>query len=295
MELEKIEYGIRKGVVCCFRDVITDAVLLIVEDILTEFLFMTGGTFTKKHSFRADAATRRNPSGYRSIRGGWRKIYHKEFDNRFAPDGADGSSEGLDLSDCAESRLQTIGADIQLSNFKYWHKGSSWLYFVCPPSVSWQALTDFTQYINEHLDIQYASAGYEMVLNPYCYSRCLRAYRHMKDLPYVNSFATEWQYQQTIKDEGRIHTPNFLQILRADTYRALSQPPPPGIHAAALKGEKWLIDLLDHGDEIREPPEAELAERFRALQAYFRPILALREKPLYLKPAEWEIRKSRYS
>ena len=85
MEKSTAEFGIRKGIIFYFYDIITEQVILTTEDILSEFLEMTGGAFTKKHTFRTDACTRRNPSGFRSIRGGWRKIFHKAFDDRQQP------------------------------------------------------------------------------------------------------------------------------------------------------------------------------------------------------------------
>lgn len=301
MEKDKIEYGIRKGIILYFNDIITEQVILIVEDILSEFLTMTNGAFTKKHSFRRDAFTYRNPSGYRNIRGGWNKIFHKEFDGRFNDqtdmDGsiiANSSSEGLCLSDCDVQHLQCIEADIRLSNFKYWRNATSELYFLCETSVSWQKIYDFIVYMSGKLDVQYASAGYEMALNPYCYNHCLRGYRQLKSLPFVNSYSTEWNYMRVI-DERKIFIPNFLQVLSKEMFWALnSHMLSENIHIVALENEKWLIDALNHEEEIKEPPEKELTNRFHILQDFFQPIIIQREKPLYLKPDEWEIRKKRF-
>ena len=302
MEKNGIEYGIRKGIILYFNDTITEQVILTVEDILSEFLTMTNGTFTKKHSFRSDTFTYRNPSCYRNIRGGWKNIFHKEFDGRFNDQtDADGTiiantnSEAIIFSDCDTQSLQHIEADIRLSNYKNWRNATSELYFLCETSVSWQQIYDFIIYMSGKLDVQYASAGYEMALNPYCYNRCLRGYRQLKDLPFVNSYSTEWQYMSIIKDERRIFIPNFLQVLSKEMFQSLNSGMlPENIHINALKNEKWLIDVLDHEEEIKEPAEEELAERFHILQNFFQPIIVQHEKPLYLKPDEWEIRKKRF-
>lgn len=302
MEKDRIEYGIRKGIILYFNDMVTEQIILTVEDIVSEFLTMTNGTFTKKHSFRNDAFTYRNPSCYRNIRGGWKTIFHKEFDGRFndqtEEDGtviANSSSEGIFFSDCDAQNLQRIEADIRLSNFKNWRTATSELYFLCETSVSWQQICDFAVDMSGRLDVQYASAGYEMALNPYCCNRCLRGYRQLKNLPFVNSYSTEWQYMRVLKDERKILIPNFLQVLSKEMFRSLdSDALPENLHIRALENEKWLIDVLDHKEELKEPPEADLANRFHILQSFFQPIIVQREKPLYLKPDEWEIRKKRF-
>ena len=302
METDRIEYGIRKGIILYFNDIITEQVILTVEDILSEFLKITNGTFTKKHSFRSDTFTYRNPSCYRNIRGGWKRIFHKEFDGRFNDQtDADGmivantNTEGLFLSDCDAQNLQCIEADIRLSNYKRWRNATSELYFLCETSVSWKQIYDFVTYMSEKIDIQYASAGYEMALNPYCYNHCLRGYRQLKNLPFVNSHSTEWMYMRVIKDESKIFIPNLLQVLNKEMIQALTPDmPSEKIHIVALKNKKCLIDILDHEEEIKEPSEEKLKDRFHILQDFFQPIIVQREKPLYLKPDEWELRKKRF-
>lgn len=299
---ERIEYGIRKGIIFYFHDIITKRVILTVEDILSEFLKMTDRTFTKKHSFRQDAFTYRNPSCYRNIRGGWNKIFHREFDNRFDDftdaNGtvvANSNSEGLCFSDCDAQRLQCIEADIRLSNYKHLRMATSELYFLCETSVSWQKIYDFIVYMSGKLNVQYSCAGYEMALNPYCYNHCLRGYRQLKDLPFVNSYATEWEYMRIMKDENKIFIPNFLQVLSKKMFLAFNQDTAPEcVHISAIGNEKWMIDILCHNEGLTEPSEEELKERFHILQNFFQPIIVPREKPLYLKPEEWEIRKNRF-
>ena len=77
MEKDGIEYGIRKGITLYFNDTITEQVILTVEDILSEFLTITNGTFTKKHSFRSDTfpyrAGQKNlcKRGHPTVKGRW--------------------------------------------------------------------------------------------------------------------------------------------------------------------------------------------------------------------------------
>lgn len=244
MEKDGIGYGIRKGIILYFNDIITEQVILTVEDIVSEFLTMTNGTFTKKHSFRSDTFTYRNPSCYRNIRGGWKNIFHKEFDGRFNDQTdaegtiiANSNNEGICFSDCDTQNLQHIEADIRLSNYKNWRNATSELYFLCETSVSWQQIYDFVIYMIEKLDVQYASAGYEMALNPYCCNRCLRGNRQLKNLPFVNSYSTEWEYMRNI-DERKIFIPNFLQVLSKEMFQSLnSDTLPENIHINALKME----------------------------------------------------------
>lgn len=44
MEHDRAEYGIRKGIIFYFNDIITERVILTVEDILSEFLTVAGGS-----------------------------------------------------------------------------------------------------------------------------------------------------------------------------------------------------------------------------------------------------------
>lgn len=302
MEKSTAEFGIRKGIIFYFYDIITEQVILTTEDILSEFLEMTGGAFTKKHTFRTDACTRRNPSGFRSIRGGWRKIFHKAFDDRFdgapGPDGAvtaNSRSEGLWLSDCCAEHLQDTQADIYLSNYKLLRSASSALYFLCGTSVPWQKIYDFMAGVSGKLDIRYSSAGYELALNPYHYNHCLRGYRQLKSLPLVNSYLTEWERLRAMRDEYKILDPNLFQVLCEEMFTALGQDVPhDDIHISALKNGTWMIDILNHEETLKEPPDEILIERLHVLRGFFQPILAEREKPLYLKPNEWEVRKKRF-
>lgn len=293
MEKSKIQYGIRKGIILYFDDTITSQVIMTVEDIISEFLTMTGDVFTKKRYFRTDSQTSRYPSGYRNIRGGWNNIFHRAFDNQYE-NIANESYETLCLADCSTEQLQNVQADICLSNFKRWKKASSELYFLCRTSVSWQNICDFVVSVNKRLNVLYSSIGYEMALNPFCNNDRLYGLRQLKNLHFVNNYETDWLYMRTTPD-NKILFPNLLQILSKEMFNDLDMDVShKDIHLSVIENEKRMIDIFNHEDELKEPSSEEMEERLRVLQKIFQPIILHREKPLYLKPDEWEIRKKRF-
>ena len=73
-ETEKM--GLRKGVVFYFNDWIDEKIISILEEIVEQFLSLTQAQFTKKRSGENDAYVNR-----RNIRGGWKKVFHRAFDN----------------------------------------------------------------------------------------------------------------------------------------------------------------------------------------------------------------------
>ena len=74
-ETEKM--GLRKGVVFYFNDWIDEKIISILEEIIEQFLSLTQAQFTKKYNGENSAYVNR-----RNIRGGWKKIFHREFDNK---------------------------------------------------------------------------------------------------------------------------------------------------------------------------------------------------------------------
>ena len=164
-------YGIRKGIILYLADWFTPEKIEAVEDILSRFLDMTGETFTKKCSGRLDAYPGTGcPSGFRNIRGGWQKIFHREFDGIFEPVLSETGSGVLSLSNCDSEHLQTVHCFLALSNCKHWVTASSKIYFQFSRSVPWMDVLDFLVYVNQMLEVQYASAGYEMATNPFYFS-----------------------------------------------------------------------------------------------------------------------------
>ena len=105
-ETEKM--GLRKGVVFYFNDWIDEKIISILEEIIEQFLFLTQAQFTKKYNGENNAYVLR-----RNIRGGWKKIFHREFDNKSFD-----SSSILILDNCTPQNLQTIYACVKPSNYK---------------------------------------------------------------------------------------------------------------------------------------------------------------------------------
>lgn len=283
-------YGIRKGIILYLADWFTPEKIEAVEDILSRFLDMTGETFTKKCSGRLDAYPGTGcPSGFRNIRGGWQKIFRREFDGQFQPVPSQDGSGVLSLSNCDSEHLQTVHCFLALSNFKHWVRASSKIYLQFSRCVPWRDVWDFLVYVNQILDVQYASAGHEIATNPFHFHP--QAIRMLRDLPLVNSYDTEWYFR---RDDHTIQCPNLIQILSEEHLSPL--PPPPkdsGITVLPMFGGKQTVHVLD-GTALEEPPEEELLARLRALDTWSRPILAQLEKPMYFKPEAWEIRCRRF-
>ena len=283
-------YGIRKGIILYLADWFTPEKIEAVEDILSRFLDMTGETFTKKCSGRLDAYPGTGcPSGFRNIRGGWQKIFRREFDGQFQPVPSQDGSGVLSLSNCDSEHLQTVHCFLAFSNFKHWVRASSKIYLQFSRCVPWRDVWDFLVYVNQILDVQYASAGHEIATNPFHFHP--QAIRMLRDLPLVNSYDTEWYFR---RDDHTIQCPNLIQILSEEHLSPL--PPPPkdsGITVLPMFGRKQTVHVLD-GTALEEPPEEELLARLRALDTWSRPILAQLEKPMYFKPEAWEIRCRRF-
>ena len=151
-----VTHGIRKGIILYLSDWFTSDKIAAVEEVLSRFLTMTGETFTKKRSGTLDAYPGRNcPSGFRNIRGGWQKIFHREFDGKF---------EGvLTLSNCDSEHVQTVHCFLALSNCKHWVTASSKIYFQFSRSVPWGDVWDFLIYVNQPPSLSY-SAGIHATL-----------------------------------------------------------------------------------------------------------------------------------
>ena len=136
-ETEKM--GIRKGVVFYFNDWIDEKIISILEEIIEQFLSLTQAQFTKKYNGENSAYVNR-----RNIRGGWKKIFHREFDNKSFD-----SSNILILDNCTSQNLQTVYACVKPSNYKapsidYFVYG--YLYFQCPLDIEWRDLCLSTRF-----------------------------------------------------------------------------------------------------------------------------------------------------
>lgn len=285
------KYGIQKGIILYLADWFTPEKVDTVEEVLSRFLSMTGETFTKKRSGRLDAYPGRScPSGFRNIRGSWQKIFHREFDGQFASTPSQDGSGVLSLSNCDGEHLQTVHCFLALYNFKRWVKASSKIYLQFSRSVPWREVWAFLIYVNQVLDVQYASAGYELAVNPFHFSP--PAIRTLRDLPLVNSYDTEWYFRRS---DSTIQCPNLIQVLSEELTAPLSPlPKNSSITLLPMDGGKQAVHILD-GEALEEPNEEELLARLHTLNIWFQPILAQLDKPMYFKPDAWKIRCGRFS
>ena len=136
-ETEKM--GLRKGDVFYFNDWIDEKIISILEEIIEQFLSLTQAQFTKKYNGENSAYVNR-----RNIRGGWKKIFHREFGNKSFD-----SSNILILDNCTSQNLQTVYACVKPSNYKapsinYFVYG--YLYFQCPLDIEWRELCLSTRF-----------------------------------------------------------------------------------------------------------------------------------------------------
>ena len=130
---------ISKGVVFYFNDWIDEKIISILEEIIEQFLSLTQAQFTKKYNGENSAYVNR-----RNIRGGWKKIFHREFGNKSFD-----SSNILILDNCTSQNLQTVYACVKPSNYKapsidYFVYG--YLYFQCPLDIEWRELCLSTRF-----------------------------------------------------------------------------------------------------------------------------------------------------
>lgn len=136
-ETEKM--GLRKGVVFYFNDWIEEKIISILEEIVEQFLFLTQMQFTKKRNGDSDAYVNR-----RNIRGGWKKVFHRAFDNF-------DSSNILVLDNCTPQQLQTIYTCIKLTNYRVPSINYfvySYLCFQFPLDIEWSTVYQFIEYVN---------------------------------------------------------------------------------------------------------------------------------------------------
>lgn len=286
LDFEETEkYGLRKGMVFYFDDLINAEAVSSLEEILDHFLLMTRREFTQKRGGN-DYVSRR------TIRGGWRKVFHREFDGKDFM-----FSQVLTLDNVSPRHLQTIYASIKLSNYRNPGVNSlcSSLYFQCPLDTDWTDVYPFVEDVNRRLNVRYASAGYEMAFNILYYPGSMGyGTRALRNLNYVNSEETEWQRLGASGKMG-IPCPNFIQALCADWAKKIDAKSPHGICAQTKDGSLFL-DILDHSSgRMREPPFEEAESRFRRLYHLLKPLLVLPERTRYMKKEDWEKRLNRFA
>lgn len=276
---ETEKFGLRKGIVFYFDDWIEPKTIPILEKIIEEFLLMTHVEFTKKHGTN-DYPNRRN------IRGGWRKVFHREFDDKDFNE-----TYHLEFDNCAPQNLQTIHACVALSNSDDIY---NYLYFQCPTDTEWSAIYQFMEYVNRNLNVLYASAGYEIAINILHYPGSMGyGIRAMKDLKYVNSEESEW-YNLRFKFLFGVPCPNFIQILCPDWAKKIGDEIPDGIYAKTEK-ENLFLDILNRtSGQICEPILKTIETRYQALYHLLKPLIIPPERTRFMKKEDWEKRLKRF-
>lgn len=287
---ETEQYGIRKGIVFYFKDWIDEEIILTLENIIEQFLVMTHEEFTKKRG--GDEYVNR-----RNIRGGWHKVFHREFD------GKDFSNSNiLILDNCSTEHLQTVQAVLTLCNFRppldqypYLSHYANELYFQLPIETEWDDIYHFIETVNSLLDLHYASSGYEMASNILYYPGSAgRSTRALKDLKYVNSEYAEWASAGQISGNTGIPCPNFIQVLCSNLQKRIQWKPTTAIHQK-LAQDKMILDILDRSSEhMYEPTFDELEVRYDRLYQLLKPIIIFPKRPLYMKKEDWDKRLKRF-
>lgn len=283
-ETEKM--GLRKGVVFYFNDWIDEKIISILEEIIEQFLSLTQAQFTKKYNGENSAYVNR-----RNIRGGWKKIFHREFDNKSFD-----SSNILILDNCTSQNLQTVYACVKPSNYKapsIDYFVYSYLYFQCPLDIDWSTIYQFMEYVNSKLTIHYASAGYEMAFNDLCPKSAGYGVRALKQLNYVNSEYTEWR-ELCLSTRFGVPCPNFIQILWPELTQKIESEIPNELHGKLVNANLFL-DILDRkSGKMPEPTLEQIETRYQKLYWLLKPILVSPERPMFMKKEDWEKRLRRF-
>ena len=279
-ETEKM--GLRKGVVFYFNDWIDEKIISILEEIVEQFLSLTQAQFTKKRSGENDAYVNR-----RNIRGGWKKVFHRAFDNF-------DDSNILILDNCTPQQLQTIYTCMKPTNYRgLSHFVYSYLYFQFPLDIEWSAVYQFMEYVNSKLTIRYASAGYEMAFNDLCPKSAGYGVRALNQLNYVNSEYTEWNGLELSTRFG-VPCPNFIQILCSDLTQKMASEIPDELHGK-LVNTNLFLDILDRKSEkMPEPALEQIKSRYQKLYWLLKPLLVLPERSMFMKKEDWEKRLKRF-
>lgn len=252
---------------------------------------MTHMEFTKKRNGNEHV-------NIRNLRGDWRKVFRREFD---CEDFSKYDTGVLTLDSCTPQRLQTIRAIIRMGNNipARCHIQSrlikvNRIYFQLPLEIEWSAIFQFIVYVNEKLDLHYASAGYEMAFNIYHYPGSAGyATRALKNLKYINSDQTEWGDLFVVTDFG-IPCPNFIQVLCPDLAQRINNS------TASTIYRKWdnnrlFLDILNRkADHLHEPAVEEIGARYKELYQILLPIIVLPPKPMFMKENDWKDRLKRF-
>lgn len=277
---ENEKYGIRKSMVFYFYDSINAEKVGIVEEIVKSYIEQFQVEFNKKRV--------NDEYEYRNIRGGWQKIFHKVYDN-------------VDFDNSHIVEFLEGDEEHSLRHRMYlllWEGGlrPSILIFQCNQSAQWKHVYQFMEYVNELLEVHFASAGYDIIYNPWT-GIAPYAVKRLKSSRILNSDITEWNSAYTSKVKSGICCPNIIQILNPDFCRKLdlNRIDASAVTNTKMAGKNLMIDILDRIDgEFAEPEQQILEQRMDSLYQMLKPIVIKYERTVYLKPDAWEQRMHRF-
>lgn len=252
----------------------------IVEEIIEYFIKQFNVEFNKKRVG--------NEYEFRNIKGGWQKIYHKVYDN------ADFScAHGADFLQGDKECLLNNKVNIDLWEAQRLPRSLS---FLCRKTTEWKTIYHFMEYVNELLEVHFASAGYDIVYNPWT-GIAPYAVKRLSSSRILNSDITEWNSAYILKVRSGICCPNIIQILNPDFCQRLNinKIDESEITNTKMAGKNLMIDILDRKDgEFEEPEQSELEQRMDSLYQMLKPIVVEYKRTMYLKPDVWEQRMHRF-
>lgn len=278
---ENDKYGIRKSMVFYFYDSMNSEKVKIIEEIIKTYIEQFQSEFNKKRV--------NDEYEFKNIRGGWQKIFHKVYDN------ADFESANI---------VEFLGGDGEylLNHRMYmnlWEgRLPSILIFECRKLTDWEKIYRFMEYVNELLEVHFASVGYDIAYNPWKSENGPYSVRNLKSSRILNSYITEWNNMGYIlKEKTGICCPNIIQILNPDFCQKLDMDKISESEIANMKyvGKNLMIDILDRKDEeFVEPEQCILERRMDSLYQLLKPIVIEYGRMVYLKPDAWEQRMHRF-
>lgn len=270
-------YGIRKGIAIYFNNAIEKEQIKEVIQLLVD---ITGVTFTGK---RAQGEPK-----IRQVRGGWERVFDNTFKNSIFD-----SSNVLILTDGTKDSLQTTQIYMNLWNP---NKMPSCILVNCMEDIGWDVIATFIQSVNKRINLQFVSAGYDVVSNGFLYpGSAAYSLKFLQSNKYANSEWTEWLNPGfLLAANSGICCPNIIQFLPNQLWARVESQVRQYAHCIPLSGGV-LLDILNHTDgELVEPEQDELLDRLSTLYRTLRPIIVPTAKPMFLKETEWDAWQKRY-
>ena len=271
-------YGIRKGIVFYFNDYIEkDPIKTMIGNLID----ITGTKFTRKSA--------QDDPQIRLIRGGWERVFDNTFRNSTFE-----NSNVLMFTDETKEALPTTKIYMNLWNPR---KMPSIILINCMTDIEWDTIISFIHNVNKLLNLQFVSAGYDVVSNYFWYpGSAAYGLKFLRTVKCANSEWTEWlNPNYRFAANHGICCPNIIQFLSNKLWSpvkdAVNQS---GFHCEQLNSGV-LLDVLDHRDGMLFEPEKDvLFDRLSRLYQVLRPIVIHYQKPMFLKENEWAAWQRRY-